>query len=72
MRWITAWLGALKGAAVVVETRQPWVATRTGQVAGNTWVPTAVVALSLSTVSGVVPKLPNQWSEALEGIRQSS
>lgn len=39
MRWITAWLGALKGAAVVVETRQHRVVARTGQVSGNTLGP---------------------------------
>lgn len=68
MRWIIVWLGALRGAGVAARTQVRPVVARTVQVSLS-----AVVALSFSTLSGVVPKLPDQWSEALEWkLRQSS
>ena len=62
MRWITAWLGALKGAVVVVETRQAWLSRPPDKFRLTPWRSAAEVARNSSTLSGVVPKLPNQWS----------
>ena len=73
MRWITAWLGVLKGAVVVARTRQAWLSRTPDKFRLTLWNAGRRCCAEFSTLSGVVPKLPNQWSEALEGrLRQSS
>ncbi len=65
MRWITVWLGALKGAVVVARTRGHGLSHAPDKCLWRLWIPVAAVALRFSTLSEVVPKLPDQWPEAL-------